>query len=253
VTLAARDPSIPDSPLARWDPRWKLAAILFLAAGTVALRSPVAAAMAVAIALTLAAVGRLPPVVVLGRAGLLLLAVLPVVLFVPLTQPADDPGWDLGWMRISLPGLLAALTIALRVVAVGLFALVLTRTAPLARTLAAAHALRVPGVLVQVAQLAYRYTFLLAAEARRARVALRTRGFRPRTSPHTYRTVGHALGSLLVRSADRADRVADAMRCRGFDGTYRTLADFRTTPADALSFLVAAAGTIAGVTLDRLL
>ncbi len=253
MTLAFRDPSVPDSPLARWDARWKLAAILVLAAGTVALRSPVPAAGAVVVALALAVVGRVSPVVILGRAGLLLLAVLPIVLFVPLTQPAADPGWDLGWVRVSVPGLLAALTIALRVVAVGLFALVLTRTAPLARTLAAAHALRVPGVLVQVAQLAYRYIFLLAAEARRVRVALRTRGFKVRTTPHTYRTVGHVLGSLLVRGADRADRVADAMRCRGFDGTYHTLADFRTTPADILSFLVAAAGTIAGVTLDRLL
>ena len=102
-----------------------------------------------------------------------------------------------------------------------------------------------------MSQLAYRYTFVLAAEARRLRVAMRTRGFRARTDRHTYRALGHAVGSLLVRGGDRADRVADAMRCRGFDGTYRTVTAFRTTTADVLSFALLAAGTIALVLIDR--
>jgi cobalt/nickel transport system permease protein len=252
MTLAFRDPTIPDSPLARWDPRWKLAAVLVLAAAAVSLQHPGPAAAAVALALALALIGRVRRSVVAGRAGLLLLATLPFVIFVPLTQGGDSPGWDVGPLHVSRPGLVAALVVALRVLAVGLLALVLTRTAPLPRTLAAAHALRVPGVLVQVAQLAYRYTFVLAAEARRLRVALRTRGFRARTSRHTYRTLGHAVGSLLVRGGDRAERVADAMRCRGFDGTYRCVTTYRTTPADALSFGLVAAGTIALVLIDRL-
>jgi cobalt/nickel transport system permease protein len=251
MTLAFRDPTIPDSPLARWDPRWKLAAVLLLMVAAVSLQHPGPAVAAVALALALALVGRVRRSVLAGRAGLLLLATLPFVAFVPLTQGADSPGWDVGPLHVSRPGLVAALVVALRVLAVGLLALVLTRSAPLPRTLAAAHALRVPGVLVQVAQLAYRYTFVLAAEARRLRVALRTRGFRARTSRHTYRTLGHAVGSLLVRGGDRAERVADAMRCRGFDGTYRTATTYRTTPADVLSFGLAAVGTIALVLIDR--
>jgi cobalt/nickel transport system permease protein len=252
MTLAVRDPTIPDSPLARWDPRWKLAAVVLAAFGAVSLQHPGPAAVAVAAAFCLALLGRVPLLVIAGRAGLLLLATLPLVVFIPLTQGAESPGWSVGPVRVSGPGLVAAVVVALRVLAVGLLALVLTRTAPLSRTLAAAHALRVPGVLVQVAQLAYRYTFALAAEVRRLRVALRARGFQTRTDRHTYRTLGHTVGSLLVRSGDRADRVADAMRCRGFDGTYRTLAAFRTTAADVLSFLAVAAGTIALVLLDRL-
>lgn len=148
------------------------------------------------------------------------------------------------------PSLAPAAALALRVLAVGAFAVVLVRTGPLARTFAAAHALRVPSPLVQVAQLAHRYTFLLAAEVRRVRVALRARGFRPRTNAHTYRTLGHGVGALLVRSGERADRVAAAMRCRGYDGTARPLADFHTAPADALSFAAVVAGTIALVIFD---
>jgi cobalt/nickel transport system permease protein len=251
MTLAFRDPTIPDSPLARWDARWKLAAFLLMAVAAVSLQHPGPAVVAVGVALALALVGRVRLPVIAGRVGLLLLATLPFVVFVPLTQGADSPGWDVGPLHVSQPGLVAALVVALRVLAVGLLALVLTRTAPLSRTLSAAHALRVPGVLVQVAQLAHRYTFVLAAEARRLRVAMRARGFRARTSRHTYRTLGHAVGSLLVRGGDRADRVADAMRCRGFDGTYRSAAAFRTASADVLSFTLLAAGTIALVLIDR--
>jgi cobalt/nickel transport system permease protein len=179
--------------------------------------------------------------------------VLPLVVLVPLVHDRTAPGWDVGPLRVSAAGLAAAVVVALRVVAIGLFVLVLTRTAPLSRTLAAAHALRLPGLVVQVTGLAYRYTFLLASEVRRTRVALRTRGFRAGTNVRTYRTLGHAVGSLLVRGADRADRVADAMRCRGYDGTYRSPVTFQTTPADVFAFLLAAAATIVLVFLDRVL
>ena len=253
MTLAFRDPSIAVSPVARWDPRWKLAALLLAAAGAVSLQTPAAAGIAAVGALALTLLSRVPAAVIAGRVGLLLLGVAAFVALVPLARPATDPGWDLGWVRVSEPGLVAAAAIALRVVAVGLLALVLTRTAPLSRTLAAAHALRLPGVLVQVANLAYRYTFLLAAEVRRTRVALRARGFRPATTARTYRTLGHAVGSLLVHSGDRADRVADAMRCRGFDGTYHCPIGFRTTAADAAGFAAVTVVSTALVLADRVL
>jgi cobalt/nickel transport system permease protein len=251
MSLAFRDPTIPDSPLARWDARWKLAAILLMVAAAVTLQHPGPAALFIAFALTIALIGRVSIPVIAGRIGLLFLATLPFVIFAPLTQGVASPGWDVGPLHVSRDGLVAASVVALRVQAVGLLVLVLTRTAPLSLTLSAAHALRVPGVLVQVTQLAHRYTFVLAAEARRLRVAMRARGFRARTNFHTYRTLGYGVGSLLVRGGDRADRVADAMRCRGFDGTYRTAATFRTTAADALSFILLVAGTIALVLIDR--
>jgi cobalt/nickel transport system permease protein len=234
MTLAFRDPSVPDSPLARWDARWKLAALLLAVAATVSLHQVGPAAAAFAAALGLAALGRVPPGAVAGRVGLLLLGVAPLLIFVPFTA-----------------GVAEAAVLTLRVLAVGLLALVLTRTAPLARTFAAAHCLWLPGVLVQVAQLAYRYTFLLAAEARRTRVALRSRGFQAGTNRHTYRTLGYAVGALLVRSGDRAERVSDAMRCRGFDGTYHSVAEFRTTTADVIGFVLVAAGAAALVLADR--
>src|SRR5262249_10391141 len=109
-------------------------------------------------------------------------------------------------------------------------------------------ALHVPGLLVQLAMLTYRYVFVLAAELARLRVALRVRGFRNRVTRHSYRTVGHVAGTLLLRGSERAERVGQAMRCRGFDGRFRTLTTFRTTGADVALFaliVLCAAGLLA--------
>jgi cobalt/nickel transport system permease protein len=73
---------------------------------------------------------------------------------------------------------------------------------------------------------------------RRLRVALRVRGFRARADRHGYRTAGHVVGAVLVRGADRADRVGEAMRARGFDGRFHTLTAFRTTVWDVVGFMV---------------
>jgi cobalt/nickel transport system permease protein len=67
---------------------------------------------------------------------------------------------------------------------------------------------------------------------------------------HTYRTVGHVVGTLLVRGAERADGVAHAMRCRGFDGRYRSLTAFRTRAADVAFFVGAVAAAVGLVAWD---
>jgi cobalt/nickel transport system permease protein len=157
----------------------------------------------------------------------------------------------IGPVRASERGLVVGLAVTARCLAIGCLALVLVGSAPLHQTLAAAHALRVPGLFVLVAGLAYRYTHLLAAEYKRVRVALRTRGFRVAATKHGYRTIGHVTGAVLVRGADRAERVADAMRCRGFDGTFHTTAVFRTTRWDILAFAGLIAATMALLLWDR--
>ena len=68
-------------------------------------------------------------------------------------------------------------------------------------------------------------------------MALRVRGYRNRANLHSYRTIGAVTGALLVRGWERGERVGHAMRCRGFDGRFRSLSEFRTTAADVLMFL----------------
>ena len=138
-------------------------------------------------------------------------------------------------IHISERGLVSGLAVFARCVAIGAMSLVLVGTAPVHHTIATAHKLKVPGLLVLLAFLAYRYAYLLGDELWRLRVALRVRAFKTQMNRHGYRTLGHVTGAVLVRGADRAEHVAQAMRCRGFDGHFHTLTAFRTRAVDVVS------------------
>jgi cobalt/nickel transport system permease protein len=214
--------ALPDYPAGdtawhRLDPRWKLAAVALCGGAVAGLRTAPAAGTALLAALALLGSARLPWRWSLARLGGVAGFLGAVLVLLPLTVP---DGW-------ALAGVIAGR--ALAVVALTLF---LLATTPLPDLLQAAHALRVPGVVVQLLLLTYRYVLLLADELGRVRIALRLRGYRNRASAHAYRTIGRVAGTLLVRSFERAERVAQAMRCRGFDGRFRSLHAFRARPAD---------------------
>jgi len=226
----------PESPLRRLDPRWKLAALLVSTALAAALRTPVPAALALLGALVLAATARLPGRWYLRRVAAVALFV--GLFILPLPFLLDGPGPKLGPVAVSWHGLGVAGFVAGKALTVLTLMLVLLAAAPLEDTLKAAHALRVPGLLIQLAVLSYRYLFVLAAELGRLRVALRVRGYRNRANRHSYRTVGHVAGTLLVRGYERAERVGQAMRCRGFRGRFHSLAQFRTRAGDVAAFVL---------------
>jgi cobalt/nickel transport system permease protein len=204
------------SPLGRLDARWKLFALTVAVLCIAFLRTPVPAGSALVGALFLAGFSRLPFRWVLRRLAILI----PVFVFFLLSLP---------FLGLGTAGVLGAKALAIFLVGMVLFS-----TSPFAETLKAAHVLRVPDLLIQIALLSHRYVFVLSSELARLRIALRVRGYRNRPSRHSYRTVGHVAGTLLVRGYERAERVGQAMRCRGFDGRFRSLTDFRTTFADCL-------------------
>ncbi len=236
MTLAFDLPGVVPSLVSRLDPRWKLAALLPAAGLVATLRQVGPALVALAGAWLLAALARLPLRWYLVRVGIVVLFLALFVGLLPFTHHAGETPWQVGPVGVSPHGLELALLITVKAVAVLTLVLVLWMTAPWEVTLKAAHALRLPGLVVQLVALTYRYLHLLVEEVGRLRIALRVRGYRNRANLHSYRTVGHVAGTLLVRSSERAERVGQAMRCRGFDGRFRSLVDFATRPADVLAF-----------------
>jgi cobalt/nickel transport system permease protein len=171
----------------------------------------------------------------------------PFVISLPFLVHRPDAALSLGPWTVPY-GLGVALILSLKALAVVALMLVLLATSPLDATLKAAHSLWIPGLLVHLALLTYRYLDVLSAELRRLRVAIQVRGYRSRGARRRYRTIGHVAGTLLVRGIERADRVGQAMRCRGFDGRYRSLAPFQTRSLDVVAFL-ALAGMAVGLLL----
>jgi cobalt/nickel transport system permease protein len=241
----------PESPLRRLDARWKLAALVVPGLAVVQLQTLGPALVALACAGVLAVVGHLPRRWTLVRLGFVALLLAPFLVLLPLIH-TGGPTWELGPITLALDGFRVAFLLSCKTLALVLLMLVLLTSAPPPDTLKAAQAMRVPGVLVHLTLLTYRYVFVLAGELTRLRIALRVRGYRNRATLHSYRTVGHVAGMLLVRGAERAERVGQAMRCRGFDGRFRSLCEFRTRTADVAFFLVTLTTAAAVVAWDFL-
>lgn len=249
MTFALSALPCPESPLRRIDPRWKLAGLVLLTLAAACLRHLAPASVALGGTLLLAALGRLPPRWFLTRLGAAALFLTPFVVSLPFLVRGRDVSLALG--PLALPyGFGVALLLALKALAIVTLMLVLLATAPLDATLKAAHSLRIPGLLVHLGLLTYRYLFVLSSELRRLRVALRVRGYRNRATRHSYRTIGHVAGTLLVRGVERAERVGHAMRCRGFDGQFRSLTPFQTRGRDVAVFLLLAGAAVGLLTWD---
>jgi cobalt/nickel transport system permease protein len=212
--------------------------LLLLGLAVSLLQSLLAVLVALALTVVLLLLSRMPWSWYLRRLVALAIALAIFVLPLPFLLTGPGPVWSLGWLRLSGHGCAAALIVTGKAVAVVSLMLILLTTAPLDATLKATRSLGLPRLLVWIGLLTYRYLFLLNDELARLRIALRVRGFRNRPNRHSYRTIGHVAGALLVRGADRAEQVSLAMRCRSFDGRFRSLTDFHTTLLDVLSFLV---------------
>jgi cobalt/nickel transport system permease protein len=111
-------------------------------------------------------------------------------------------------------------------------AIVLASTTAFPDLLMAMRAIKIPKLLVAIFGLMWRYLFVMADEAprlMRAREARSGHIDRPGVKPGGSlawrgRVTGGMAGNLFLRSFDRADRIYDAMKARGYDGEVRTLA-----------------------------
>lgn len=170
------------------------------------------------------------------------------ILFFWAILPFTCPGgriWSIGPVEAHLSGILLAARLTLKSNAIVLALIALIATMPLATLGHALSRLKVPGKLVFLFMLTYRYIFVIGQEYQKIMRSLKVRGFVPNTSLHTYKTYAYVVGMLLIRASERADRVYDAMRCRGFKGTYHSLAEFSADRKSRLFLLLSTGASIA--------
>lgn len=134
--------------------------------------------------------------------------------------------WTIGPLNVYWPGITLSARITLKSTAIIAVFTALAATIPISTLGQALARLRVPAKLVYLLLMCYRYIFVIEQEYQRLRTAMKIRGFRPGTSLHTYRSYAYLVGMLFVRAASRAERVHQAMCCRGFNGRFHSLALF---------------------------
>ncbi len=227
------------------DPRIRLiVAVLF--SFTVALCFNFSALLvAFCVAVMLVALARLNSAALFKRLVLVNGFVLLIWLFLPWTYSGDTL-FSIKGLDISRQGVILAaiLTIKCNVLLVLLITLVSTMSfVTLGHAL---HKLRVPDKFIALFVLTYRYIFVIEQEYEKLIRAVKIRGFKPRTTLHTYKTYAYIVGMLFVRAIERAERVYFAMRCRGYSGRFYSLAEFRSSPG-SLIFLLVMSAVIIGI------
>ena len=233
-----------DSPLHAWDPRWKLASLGVLMAA-MAIPRPVTedprerllalsqVLVSFAISLGLVHISRIPLLFALRRLVPAALFLAVFTLLYPLRPVAGAASlWGAGAWSYDAGAVVSGGAISLGALSILLLVIPTFGTSRFDATMKALRALRVPSPLVHVVVFAYRYIYAYADEVIRLRHAMRSRGFRGRPLGHALRTLGHALGGLLVRSVERTEGIQRAMEARGFLGEFKTLDELETRPRD---------------------
>lgn len=222
-----------DSPVARLDPRAKLVATLAFVVVVASFGRLEVGRLAPLFAypLVLAALGDVPWRPLLIRLAL----VSPFALGVAAFEPFLDrtPAFWLGSVTIS-NGTVAFATILIKFALSLCAALLLVATTGFDQVCEGLRRLAVPRVLVSQLMLTYRYLFVLTEEAGRL---LRAHSLRaPESRRPSARTAGILLGQLLLRALGRAERIHQAMRCRGFEGRLPIRRPWRLRGQDAAFF-----------------
>ncbi len=147
-----------------------------------------------------------------------------------LVPPGPGGRWDGFYLTAS--GIAAAFRIALRTGISISFAALLLMTTRWREVTGAFAFFRLPQIVVAVLDMAYRYIFFLSESARDMFEArfLRTVGKVP--ASESRRQTGGSVAVLFLKSRAAGNEVYDAMRCRGYDGTFRRLCGRRLRAAD---------------------
>jgi cobalt/nickel transport system permease protein len=103
-------------------------------------------------------------------------------------------------------------------------------------TLGAFRSLGVPRSLISVLLLAYRALFIFLEDRRRMELSAKTRGWEGRGGRRALALTASHVGSLLVRSLDRTDRLWHAMQTRAFTGEFPVMRQWRVTARDVAVF-----------------
>jgi cobalt/nickel transport system permease protein len=250
-TLYCRDEADARPRLDRFDARTRIVTALALIVAALVVRSPFVLMAGLAGLVAFAWFCELRAKEIAGRLlhaeGFLLV----LLILLPLTVPGPA-ALSLGPVELSAPGLDRALKIFLRVNFSALAVLILLAGMEPVRFGHALAGLGVPEKLAHLLLFAARWVALTKEEGLRLHDAMRARAFKASTSLHTFRTLGFFCGQLLVRALERAERIDEAMRCRGFAGRFVLAAEERPGRSDGLFAAGAAVAIIAAVALDRL-
>ena len=212
----------------RLDPIVRIIASFVLSIATALSDNLYLAGIYLLIAVLLVCLSRLNPKDVFNRLKPVFWFLLMIWILLPLTFDKET-FFLLFDIQISIPGVVLCCKISVKSVTILLLFTALIATMTVASLGHGLHRLKIPDKMVFLLLMSYRYIAVIENEYKRLLRAAKFRGFKPGTNLHSYKTFAYLAGMLFVRASLRANRVYQAMLCRGFNQKFHTLDIYQTS------------------------
>jgi len=147
--------------------------------------------------------------------------------------------FDLPVIKLGLTeeGLLLFLTVSFKALLSFLALTTLMAICPFPQLLKALEGLKIPRILLVMLSILYRYLLILLEEGQRIMLARDIRYFGGHYKEQP-RILGNMVGSIFIRTYERAERVYGAMLVRGYQGRVVILEENKATYRDFIFLLI---------------
>jgi cobalt/nickel transport system permease protein len=140
-----------------------------------------------------------------------------VVLLGTLFREGGDILWQWGWLQVTTEGITVLGSVAIKALLSLSMLNLLVMTTAIADLLNALIVLKMPPLLVAILSSMYRYLGVLIDEFETMRRAALSRNLM--NNPRWQRLIiGNTIGSLFIRTYERAERISQSMLARGYQG-----------------------------------
>ena len=238
-----------DSPLHRWEPRYKLIGLMALIFSFSFIRDLRMLLVMVVVTAIIYNISSLPVSFLLKRLRYPSFFLLVVVLILPFLS-GQTVIMSIGPLDVRQEGLITVLLIAIRFLSILTIGLILFGTTPFLTTIKAMRALGLPPIMADMTLLTFRYLHEIGSDLQKMQTSMSLRGFQR----HHFSIRGLLIpvwlsGSILVRSYERSEWVYKAMILRGYGHIQHPRGEFQTHTRDVIAlciFLLIAAGFVTG-------
>jgi cobalt/nickel transport system permease protein len=255
MNLGIEDYAYLDSPIHRWDVRYKLVGLGMIIFGFAFVQHLLLLPPMLVLTLVIFGLSRLPFGYLISRLRYPGVFLLTVAILLPLFS-GQTVLFSLGPLDVRLEGLQQMLIVVTKFVCILSLSIVLFGSAPFLTSIKAIRALGLPSLLADMTLLSYRYIFETGSDLRQMQIAMRLRGFRLKGyDRRSLNQVAAMAGTMLIRSYEQSERVYHAMTLRGYGHTPTSALtrEFQAVPADALATLAASAVGLAFFSAELLL
>ena len=225
-----------NTPIHRWDPRYKLIALLLLIFAFSFVKVFSLLPLMLAVTGALYTISGLPFFFLLARLRLPGYFLIMLAVILPLFS-GQTVLFHLGPLAIREEGCLDMLLIGTRFACILTTGVVLFGSTTFLNTVKAMQSLGLPSILADMTLFSFRYLYVIGDNLKTMEKSMKLRGFRS-CRPGSLGTYASLAGSLLVRSFEQSEQVYKAMILRGYSQPTSYHNEFQSNSRDIVALLV---------------